>query len=68
VGHRSETGERTFAFGYLQTAYLVGLAVSPVIAGFIGARSMRAVFVVDAVGLAALAWFMRVRMFAAESA
>ena len=32
------------AFGYLTTAYLVGLAVSPVVAGFIGRVSMRAVF------------------------
>jgi MFS transporter, DHA1 family, multidrug resistance protein len=62
MGHRMESEERTFAFGYLQTAYLVGLAVSPVVAGFIGARSMRAVFFVDAVGLAGLAWYLRQRM------
>lgn len=62
VGQRVESGERTVAFGYLQTAYLIGLAVSPVVAGFIGARSMRAVFFVDAVGLALLAWFVHRRM------
>jgi DHA1 family multidrug resistance protein-like MFS transporter len=53
---------RGVAFGYLTTAYLVGLAVSPVVAGFIGARSMRAVFFVDAIGLAGLAWAFRRRM------
>lgn len=59
VGQRVSSAERTFAFSYLQTAYLVGLAVSPVVAGLIGARSMRAVFFVDAVGLAVLAWRVR---------
>jgi MFS family permease len=62
VGHRVETGGRAAAFGYLQTAYLLGLAVSPVIAGFIGAWSMRAVFVVDAAGLAGVAWLVRGKM------
>jgi hypothetical protein len=38
---------------------LIGLAVSPVIAGLVGAQSMRAVFLMDAVALAALAWFVR---------
>jgi MFS family permease len=59
VGHRVEAGGRAAAFGYLQTAYLLGLAVSPVIAGFIGAWSMRAVFVADAAGLASVAWLVR---------
>jgi len=62
VGQRADSAERAVAFGYLQTAYLIGLAVSPVVAGFIGARSMRAVFFVDAVGLAGLAWFVRRRL------
>ena len=44
------------------TLYLIGLAVSPVIAGFIGATSMRAVFFADAIGLAGLAWFVHARM------
>jgi MFS family permease len=65
VGHRVDTGGRAAAFGYLQTAYLLGLAVSPVVAGFIGARSMRAVFVADAVGLASVAWLVRAKMPAA---
>ena len=67
VGRRVDAEERTFAFGYLQTAYLLGLAASPVVAGFIGAESMRAVFFVDAVGLAGLAWFVRRRMSFAEA-
>jgi MFS family permease len=55
IGHRVPAELRSTAFGYLQTAYLIGLAVSPVVAGLIGARSMRAVFVADAVGLACVA-------------
>jgi MFS family permease len=50
---------RSVAFGYLTSAYLVGLAVSPVAAGFVGAASMRAVFVADAAGLAVLAWAVK---------
>jgi MFS family permease len=53
---------RGVAFGYLTTAYLMGLALSPVIAGFIGALSMRSVFFVDAAGLAVLAWLVRRQM------
>src|SRR5262249_1514740 len=53
---------RGVAFGYLTTAYLLGLAVSPVVAGFIGAWSMRAIFFVDAVGLALLWLILRSRM------
>ena len=50
---------RGVAFGYLTSAYLVGLAVSPVLSGLIGAQSMRAVFVADAAGLAVLAWVVK---------
>lgn len=53
---------RGVAFGYLTSAYLVGLAVSPMIAGVLGAMSMRAVFLADAVGLGVLAWHVRKRM------
>jgi DHA1 family multidrug resistance protein-like MFS transporter len=53
---------RGVAFGYLTTAYLIGLAVSPVVAGLVGAFSMRAVFFCDAAGLAVLAWVVRERM------
>jgi DHA1 family multidrug resistance protein-like MFS transporter len=57
--HTLPVSWRGVAFGYLTSAYLVGLAVSPVVAGFIGAASMRAVFVADAIGLAVLAWIVR---------
>lgn len=53
---------RSVAFGYLTRAYLVGLAVSPVVAGFVGSLSMRAVFLADAAGLAVLAWAIRRKM------
>jgi MFS family permease len=49
---------RGLAFGYLTSAYLCALAISPVAAGLVGALSVRAVFFVDAVGLAAVAWAM----------
>jgi DHA1 family multidrug resistance protein-like MFS transporter len=62
AGQSVSTSARGVAFGYLSTAYLVGLAVSPVLAGFIGARSMRAIFVIDAIGLAALAWVTSQKM------
>jgi DHA1 family multidrug resistance protein-like MFS transporter len=42
-------------FGLLTTASLMGLAVSPVIAGFLGASGLRVVFVFDVVLLLALA-------------
>lgn len=50
---------RGVAFGYLSSAYLIGLAVSPVLAGLVGAQSMHAVFLADAAGLGALAWAVR---------
>jgi MFS family permease len=53
---------RNLAFAYLTRAYLIGLAVSPVIAGFIGSLSMRAVFLADAMGLGVVAWIVRRRM------
>jgi MFS family permease len=45
---------RGVGFGLLTTASLVGLAVSPVVAGFLGAWSIRSVFALDAASLAAL--------------
>src|SRR5262245_21294275 len=53
---------RGMAFGYLTTAYLTGLAVSPVVAGVVGSFSVRAVFLVDAAGLGILAWIVRKNM------
>jgi MFS transporter, DHA1 family, multidrug resistance protein len=49
------SGARGAGFGLLTTASLVGLAVSPIISGLLGSTSIRAVFVVDALVLAALA-------------
>ena len=48
-------GARGTGFGLLTTASLVGLAVSPIISGLLGATSISAVFVVDALMLGALA-------------
>ena len=62
AGQSTEPGVRGVMFGYLQMAYLTGLAVSPVVAGLIGSISMRAVFFADAAGLAALALVVRSRM------
>jgi len=53
---------RGAAFAYLSSAYLVALAASPMMAGVLGAFSMRAVFVADAAGLAVLAWVVRREM------
>jgi hypothetical protein len=39
----------------LTTASLAGLAVSPVVSGMLAATSIRAVFLVDTIGLLALA-------------
>ena len=55
---------RTVAFGYLSTAYLAGLAISPVIAGLVGSFNVRAVFLVDAIGLGLLAWAVQKKMSA----
>jgi len=62
ASHSMTPSMRGVAFGYLTTAYLVGLAVSPVLAGFIGALSMRTVFIVDAAGLVAVAAVVRQQM------
>ena len=46
---------RGTGFGLLTTASLVGLAVSPIVAGFLAVTSIRAVFALDVISLAALA-------------
>ena len=46
-------------FGLLTTASLAGLALSPVINGFVGSASIRAVFLMDAIILAALALIVK---------
>jgi DHA1 family multidrug resistance protein-like MFS transporter len=60
--HAVAPSARTVAFGYLSTAYLAGLAVSPMLAGFVGSVNVRAVFLVDAIGLGLLAWIVQKRM------
>jgi MFS family permease len=47
-------GSHGTGFGVLTSGSLAGLAVSPVVAGVLGAMSLRAVFVVDAVMMAGL--------------
>jgi DHA1 family multidrug resistance protein-like MFS transporter len=54
-------GTHGAGFGVLTSASLVGMAMSPVVAGALGGVSLRAVFVVDAVLMAAL--FVGVRRF-----
>jgi len=46
---------RGVGFGLLTTASLTGLAVSPIVCGLLAATSIRAVFALDVVALAALA-------------
>jgi MFS family permease len=53
---------RGVAFGYLTRAYLVGLAISPVLAGLVGALSMKAVFIADAGALVFMAYTLSSRM------
>jgi DHA1 family multidrug resistance protein-like MFS transporter len=62
AGRHVAAEDRGLAFGYLTTAYLVGLAVSPIAAGAIGAASMRAVFLADAAGLGTMAWIASRRL------
>jgi MFS family permease len=54
-------------FGLLTTASLIGLAASPVLAGFLGASGLRVVFVFDVVLLLALAALVWGSMRAAEA-
>lgn len=49
-------GARGAGFGVLTTASLSGIALSPIFSGLLGAASIRAVFIFDAVALAALTW------------
>lgn len=49
-------------FGIMTTASLIGLAFSPVLAGFVGASGLHVVFVVDVVLLVALAVAVAARM------
>lgn len=62
AGQQVPAASRGVAFGYLTTASLSGLAISPVVSGLLGAVTMRGVFVADAVGLGLVAWRIRRRM------
>lgn len=62
AGQRVPAESRGVAFGYLTTASLSGLALSPVVSGLLGAVTMRGVFVADAVGLGVLVWVIGRRM------
>ncbi|NQW05702.1 MAG: MFS transporter [Acidobacteria bacterium] len=59
AGQRVPDRSRGVAFGFLTTASLSGLALSPVVSGLLGAVTMRGVFVADALGLLAIAWSVR---------
>jgi MFS family permease len=54
-------------FGVMTTASLIGLAVSPVVAGFIGGSGLRIVFVADVVLLVVLAVLVSRRLDAAQA-
>ena len=54
-------------FGFMTTASLIGLAVSPVASGFIGGAGLRMVFVVDVILLLILAALVAQRMSAVHS-
>lgn len=55
-------------FGIMTTASLIGLAVSPVVAGFIGGSGLRFVFVADVVLLVVLAVLVARKLRAAPAA
>ena len=59
---------RGTGFGLLTTASLVGLAVSPIVSGLLAATSIRAVFLLDAVGLIGLAVIVSRLMIGATAA
>jgi MFS family permease len=63
-GVMPETARGT-GFGLLTTASLIGLAISPIVSGFIASASIRAVFLVDAAGLLVLAAMVRRLMIVA---
>ena len=50
---------RGLGFGLMTTASLIGMAASPILCGLLASASIRAVFALDAVGLAVLALAVR---------
>jgi MFS family permease len=55
------------AFGLLSASSLAGLALSPVLSGFLGAVHIRLVFLLDLVALLVLAGLVRRRMTTAAT-
>ncbi len=53
------SGAHGTGFGFLSSAALTGLAVSPVVSGFLAATSLRGVFWLDVIVLAVLAFVVR---------
>ena len=53
------SGARGAGFGLLTTASLIGLAISPIASGLLGAVSIRAVFLLDTIALVILAGLVR---------
>ena len=54
AGREIPPGSHGVAFGVLSSGALAGMALSPVLSGLLGAVSIRAVFVLDTLGLGAL--------------
>ena len=52
-------GARGAGFGLLTTASLIGLAISPIASGLLGAVNIRAVFLLDTIALVVLAGLVR---------
>ena len=59
AAHVIPPAARGTGFGILTGSSLIGMAVSPVVCGFLGATSIRVVFVCDAVMLVVLAVIVR---------
>ena len=60
------SGAHGTGFGVLTSASLTGMAVSPIVAGFLGATGIRAVFAVDVALMALLALTVRSVMVSAD--
>ncbi|PYR54715.1 MAG: hypothetical protein DMF91_26120, partial [Acidobacteria bacterium] len=60
------SGAHGTGFGVLTSASLTGMAVSPVVAGFLGATGIRAVFIVDVGLMGFLALIVRSEMISSD--
>jgi MFS family permease len=61
------SGAHATSFGVITSASLTGMAVSPIVAGFLGATGIRIVFVVDVALMALLALTVRSLMVSVET-